>query len=168
MKPHQLFQAAGAEMQREIVAYLQNEQRPAFRTAINQLAIARKLRPVFLQRKSKEQQAAWLADQLRLKSSDSLAEQVIQVWLLKGQTKMLAAFLDAIGVEHKDGEVSADLPDDIDTKKAKAAIDSLLKKFPAKHVAIYLHLFQTQKEGGWAGLAAAMTECDAIKLNAAS
>ena len=79
MKAHQLIQAVGPELQTEIIAYLRNEQRGAYRAAIDTLATQKKLRPVFIKSKTKEQQATWLLDQMRIKSGDALAEQVRQV-----------------------------------------------------------------------------------------
>ena len=156
MKAHLLIQAIGPELRNEILAYLQTEQRGAYRAAIDNLAVQKKLRPVFIQKKTKEQQAAWLYDQLRIKTGDALAEQIIQIWLLKGKPKMLTTFLDAVGIEHDgNGEVK-DLPEEIEATKAKKGIDALLKDFPPKHVALYMHIFQMQKEGGWPGLTEAI------------
>ncbi len=164
MKAYQLIHAAGPDVQKEVIGYLQTEQRGAFRAAVDNLAVARKLRPVFMQKKSKEQQAAWLLDQIKLKMNDGLAEQVLQIWLLKGKPAMLITFLDAVGIKHDGkGEVE-DLPETIEEKKAKAGIDALLKDNPPAHVAMYLHLFQMQKEGGWTGLTEAMKDVPEIQM----
>lgn len=129
MKAHQLIHAIGPELQKEIIAYLQAEQRAAYRAVL-----------------------------------DNLAEQILQIWLLKGRPQMLTEFLDAIGVEHNGSGEVEQLPDAIDAAKARSGIERLLKKFPPRHVAVYLHLFQMQKEGGWPGLAEAMSGVDAIRL----
>lgn len=164
MRAHQLIHAIGPDLQKEITGYLQTEQRAAYRAVMDNLAVQRKLRPVFLQKKTKEQQASWLLDQLGLKGNEAVAEQILQIWLLKGRPEMLAEFLDAIGVEHDGkGEVQ-ELPEVIDPAKAKSGIERLLKKFPPGHVSLYLHLFQMQREGGWAGLTEAMSGFDAIRL----
>ena len=168
MKAHLLIQAIGPELQKEILTYLQTEQRGAYRAAIDTLAVQKKLRPIFILKKTKEQQAAWLFDQLRIKTGDALAEQVIQIWLLKGQPKMLTTFLDAVGIEHDgNGEVK-DLPDEIDAKKAKEGVEALLKDFPPKHAALYLHIFQMQKEGGFPGLTEAIAGFPELNLQAAA
>jgi hypothetical protein len=122
---------------------------------MNTLAASRKLRPIFLQRKSREDQQKWLLEQLHMKSNDSVAEQVIQLWLLKGQQGMLKTFLDAVGIEHKEGEVE-NLPEEITEEQGKAGIAALLAEVPAEKAAVYLHMFQMQRPGGWAGLAKAI------------
>lgn len=164
MKGHLLIQAIGPELRNEILGYLRTEQRGAYRAAIDTLAVQKKLRPIFIKKKTKEQQVAWLYDQLRIKPGDALAEQIIQIWLLKGKPEMLGTFLDAIGVEHENGEVKTDLPDDIDATQAEKGIDALLKSYPAKHVALYLHIFQMQKEGGWPGIAGALDAHPELQL----
>ena len=165
MKAHQLFQSIGPELQKNIVSYVQTEHRAAYRLVVDALAQQRKLRPVFIQRKSRDEQAAWVGDHLTHKANDSVAEQIMQLWLLKGQSDMLITFLDAIGVKHDGkGEVE-DLPEEIEPKKAEAGIAALLEKFPGKQVGLYLTMFQMQKEGGWPGLATAMEEHPEIKLD---
>jgi hypothetical protein len=166
MKPHQLIQAIGTDLSKQIVTYVQTEHRAAYRLVLDTLAQQRKLRPVFLQKKSREEQAVWIAEQLTMRGNDGVAEQLVQLWLLKGQSDMLITFLDALGIKHDGkGEVE-DLPDEIDEKKAKTGITELLKKYPPKQVGLYLHMFRAQKPDGWAGLAKAVESVPEIKLDA--
>lgn len=162
----QLLQAIGPALQTEIIGYLQTEQRPAYRAVIQNLATARKLRPVYVQSKSKAEQTAWLLDQMRLRTNEEVTAQIFQIWLLKGQSKMLVTFLDAAGISHNgDGEVE-DLPEDISEASAEAGIKALLADYPEKNVALYLHMFQMQKLGGFAGITAAIEKHPALKLEA--
>ena len=111
MKAYQLVTTIGPELQHQIISYLQTEQRAAYRAVVQTLASQRKLRPVFILDKTKVQQAAWMIDLLRLKNNDTIAEQVLQIWLLKGQPTMLTTFLDAAGIPHDGkGEVE-ELPE---------------------------------------------------------
>ncbi len=164
MKAYQLFSAISPELQKEIVSHMFTQHKAAFRMVQGQLAQARKLRPVFLQQKTREEQFTWMLEQLRVKPHDTIAEQVIQLWLLKGQQPMLTAFLDAVGIEHKDGEVE-ELPDEIAEDKAKAGIEALLKEHSGEKVALYLTMFQKQKEGGWPGVTAAMEASPELRLS---
>ncbi len=162
----QLLQAIGPDLRQEIIAYLQNDQRPAYRAVIQNLAAARRLRPVFIQSKSKTEQSAWLMDQLRLRGNEDVTAQILQIWLLKGQSKMLVTFLDAAGIAHNgEGEVE-DLPEDIDEAKAEAAVSALLAAYPEKNVALYLRMFQMQKEGGFSGISAVLEKRPELKLEA--
>lgn len=167
MKAYQLISAISPELQKEIVSHMFVNHKAAFRMVQGQLAQARKLRPVFLQQKSREDQFAWILEQLRMKPFDTVAEQVIQLWLLKGQQPMLTAFLDAVGIEHKEGEVE-ELPEQITEDKARAGIDALLKDHSAEKVALYLTMFQKQRDGGWTGITAAMESVPELKLTSAA
>jgi hypothetical protein len=77
---------------------------------------------------------------------------------------MLTTFLDSAGIEH-DGKGQVDeLPDDIAEDKAEAGVKALLAAFPAKQVALYLHMFQIQRPEGWAGLTKVMEAHPESKL----
>ena len=83
-----------------IIGWLRDSERDVFRTAVNSLAQQRKLRPVFVTRKPKPEQAAWLVDQLKMRGNEAVGENLLQIWLMKGRSPMLSQFLDAIGVTH--------------------------------------------------------------------
>ena len=53
---------------------------------------------------------------------------------------------------------------EIEAAKAKKGIDALLKDFPPKHVALYMCIFQMQKEGGWPGLTDAIAGYPDLQL----
>jgi hypothetical protein len=163
MKAYQLISAISPDLQKEIVSHMFTQHKAAFRMVQGQLAQARKLRPVFLQQKTREEQYTWMLEQLRVKPHDTIAEQVIQLWLLKGQQPLLTCFLDAVGIVHKDGEVE-DLPEEITEEQAKAGVDALLKDHSAEKAALYLTMFQKQKEGGWPSITAAMQARPELQL----
>jgi uncharacterized protein YqgV (UPF0045/DUF77 family) len=64
---------------------------------------------------------------------------------------MLADFLDALAIAHKDGAVD-DLPAGVEDAKLTAAVENLLAKYPAEEVAIYLNAFYTMNEAHWPNL----------------
>jgi len=164
MKAQQLLQAIGPELRQQIISYVQNDERPAYRAVIQSLTQARKLRPQFILEKSRAQQGEWLLNQLYMKINDPVAEQLLQIWLLKSQGTMLITFLDAVGIPHDGKGQVEDLPEEIAEDKAQAGIDALLALYPPQQAALYLHMFQLQRPEGWPGLTAAMEKTEAIKL----
>jgi hypothetical protein len=70
---------------------------------------------------------------------------------MKQQTAMLAGFLDALGIAHKDGAVD-DLPATVEDAKLTAAVDGLLAKYPPEEVSVYLNAFYTMNEVHWPNL----------------
>jgi hypothetical protein len=167
MKAHQLIQAIDPELRQQILTYMQTDERPAYRAVIDSLAAQRKLRPQFIFEKSRAQQAEWLTTQLGAKVNDPVAEQLLQIWLLKSQPAMLTTFLDAVGIAH-DGKGQVDeLPEEITEEKAKAGIDALLAAFPAPQAALYLQMFQLQRPEGFPGLTAAIAANESVQIGEA-
>lgn len=164
MKAQQILQAIGPELRQQIITYVQTDERPAYRAVIQSLAQARKLRPQFILEKSRAKQGEWLLSQLYMKTNDPVAEQLLQIWLLKSQSAMLITFLDAVGIEHDGKGQVEELPEEITEEKAAAGIQALLELYPPQQVALYLHLFQLQRVEGWPGLTAAMEKTESIKL----
>ena len=70
---------------------------------------------------------------------------------MKKHTQMLIDFLDALGVEHKDGVVD-DLPATVDDAKLKDAVEKLLGKYPQEEVAVYLNAFYSMNDVSWPNL----------------
>jgi hypothetical protein len=164
MTAQQLLEAIGPELRTQILCYIQSEERPAYRAMVNSLASARKLRPQFVLEKSREKQQDWLLAQLNLKTNGPVIEQLIQIWLLKSQSQMLITFLTAVGIEHDGKGQVEELPEQIAEEKAKAGIEALLASYPAKQVALYLHMFQGQRPGGWEGLTKAIAAQGGVSL----
>jgi hypothetical protein len=164
MKAFQIFQAISPELRAEILAWTQKDAREAFNTALFEVGAKRKLRPQYFNSKSPEERVSWLANYLGWKMYDGVTEQILQLWLLKAKTPMLTAFLDAAGVKH-DGKAQVDdLPETLDAKKVKDGVDAMLKDHPGEQVAIYLLLFQRQKEGGWPAITAELEKRQELKL----
>jgi hypothetical protein len=168
MKAYQMLQAISPSLSKEILTYLNTETRDAYRTALYQVAAQRRLRPQYLQQKTRDQQAQWLLEQLKVKAFDGVGEQLLQLWLLKAKTAMLNGFLDAAGVKHDGKGQVDDLPEEITAEQAAAGVDAMLKDNPGEHVAVYLHLFQTQREGGWPTIADELEKRPELKLAAAA
>jgi len=153
MKSYEIFREMNPETVLSIFAFLRNEQRDVYTASLSTLATNRKLRPVFIQRKPGREQVAWMAKHIQLKTSAEVAEQVLQLWLLKAHSDLLISFLDGMGIEH-DGEGAAeDIPDDLDAKQLTKTADKLLESHDRELVAVYLHTFQLQRPGGWSEIA---------------
>ncbi len=164
MRANELFQGISADVADSVLRYFREEERDVYRSAVSTLAQQRKLRPIFVQRKPVDDQIAWLVKTLKLRSSEEVAEQILQVWLLKARSEMLIKFLDDVGIEHdEDGSVE-DLPETIDAAKLKTAVDNLLGAYPASEVVVYLWMFQMQTAEGWPEIAELLKNDERLKL----
>ena len=126
----------------EVFTYLQKEQKPVYKAAIQGLANQRNLRGVFIERKPPNERYPWLKAALSRPISDALASHLLQGWLLGANKPMLNDFLDALGIAHEEDGTVEELPASPPKEKITEAIEQLLTKYPAEKVAIYLHAFR--------------------------
>lgn len=149
MRAYQLFQNISSDLATEIFSYLRSNEKDTYQGLVGSLAEQRKLRPIFILKKTPADQIAWLCKTSHLKIADGVDEHVLQIWLLNQQRALLISFLDSMGIEH-DGEGSVDnLPDELDPDKLKTTVDQLLESNPEEIVKVYLHVFQLQRSDGW-------------------
>ena len=145
-----IFQRISKDISLQIIQYLKGEEKEAYKSVLAGLAQSRNLRTIFIQKKPIDKQISWIIDNLKLKTSNEIADQVFQVWLLKAKKDMLIGFLDQLGIEHDgEGSVEGDLPEKLDKKKLTKAVEEMLEKRSEEEVKIYPHLFQSQRSGGW-------------------
>ena len=138
-----------------------------YKSALASLAQARKLRPVFVQRKSVADQIAWMHKTLKLRGSDTVAEHLLQVWFMKFQQPLLIKFCDGMGIEHNgEGSVDGALPPELDPEKLSETVDALYSEFNPRIVSLYLHLFNLQRTGGWGALEKVLSNDARVRLGA--
>jgi len=149
----------------EIFTFLQAEQKPVYKAAIQGLANQRNLRGVFVERKPPVERHPWMQAALGRRVSDGLASHLLQAWLLGANKQMLCDFLDSLGIAHQeDGTVDV-LPAAPPQEKIAEAVAQLLAKYPAESVAIYLHAFRDMdSEVQWPALDEILAEEPRLKL----
>nr|WP_221285091.1 hypothetical protein [Haloferula luteola] len=145
--------------------WFRDNDRNVYKTAVATLAQSRKLRPVFIQKKALPEQYAWILKTLQTKSAEAIGEHLMQAWLMAGNQELLAAFCDAMGIEHDGkGSVTGELPEELDAAKLDAAVDSLMERFDPKIVTVYLQFFNLQNSGGWGALSSKLESDERLKL----
>ncbi len=165
MKPHELFKLLDPVIVAELFTTFREEEREIYKSAVASLAQARKLRPIFVQKKPVTEQIAWMHKTLGLRGSDMIAEHLLQVWFMKFQQPLLINFCDGMDIAHNgEGSVEGELPKQLDAEKLRATVESLFGDFNPKIVSLYLHVFNLQTPGGWESLTAALESDDRIKL----
>jgi hypothetical protein len=163
MNASQIFSAMDDATASGVFQYLRNQERKIYSAALSSLCTHKKLRPVVVQKKPVLEQIDWMLKNVRQKSANEIAENVLQLWLLKGNSKLLVAFLDGLGITH-DGEGAAeDIPETLDAGKLKATVDQLLSEYDPALVRVYLHTFQMQRKGGWREIAELIASTPALQ-----
>ena len=157
MKAHLMFTAMTPATSQAITGWLRETEKNVFQSALVTLAAQRKLRPIFVARKTRAEQVVWMAEQLKSKLNEAVGENLLQIWLMKGRPAMLISFLNTLGVPHDgNGGIEGEIPATLDPEKIKSGTSALLAAHPAEEVAIYLNLFQLQQAGGWPELQAVL------------
>ncbi|MCP5535316.1 MAG: hypothetical protein H7A51_03665 [Akkermansiaceae bacterium] len=166
MHAYELFQNVKPSIVTDMFMWMRDTDRNLYKTALGSLATNRKLRLAFLQKKSAADQIAWMHKTLQLKTSDMIAEHLLQVYFMKGQEGMLVTFCDAVGIAHDGkGQVEGDLPETLEKEQLKTAVDALLEANDPALVALYLHTFNLQTPDGWSSLAEALESDERLKLS---
>jgi len=148
---HELLGFMSPALAQEILTFSYESDKPVYRAVLAAVAEARKVRPVFLERQPRTQRHATMLQTLTRPALDMVTGNLIRSWLLKKYKSMLMDFLDSLGITHKEGVVD-DLPATMDDAKLRAAVDTLLSKYPPEVVAVYLNAFNDMNEVDWPNL----------------
>jgi hypothetical protein len=148
---HELFGFMSPGLAVRIIEFAHDDNKELYRTALATVAQARKLRPAFFERTPRASRHALMASMLARPGLEPLAANLLRDWLMKDKVPMLAAFLDTLGVAHKDGAAD-DLPATVEEAQLRAAVDKLLAQYPPEEVAVYLNAFYTMNDVRWPNL----------------
>lgn len=167
MKAFEIYQKVDPSLVEEMFRWIRENERQLYKSTVATLAANRRLRPVFVEKKSVAEQIAWIHKTLKLRPSDTVGEHLFQVYLMKGQQELLIGFCDGLGIPHNgEGSVEGSLPESLDDEKLKSTVDSLLEKHDPKIVSLYLRIFNLQTSTGWENLAALLSDDPRLSLSA--
>jgi hypothetical protein len=162
---HELLGFMSANLANEMLDFTRESDKPAYKATLNAVAQARHVRPVFMERQPRAQRHAAMIATLSRPALEAAAAGLIRVWLVKKQRAMLVDFLNALGIPNNEGVVD-DLPATMDDAKLKSAIETLLAKYPAEAVAVYLNAFNDMNEANWANLKTMLESDSRLQLGA--
>lgn len=166
MKAFEVYQQVDPALVSDMFLWLRENERQLYKSAVASLTAARKLRPIFVEKKPVPEQIAWLHKTLKLRTSDTIGEHLFQAYFMKGQQQLLIAFCDGLGIEHDgEGSVEGSLPDTLDNEKLKSTIETLLEGNDAKLITLYLQIFNLQTESGWENLGKLLEEDERLTLS---
>ena len=164
MKSYSIFQKSDDATVNAFLEWMRNQERNVYRAALRELGALKKLRPQYMQQKPVAEQFEWLKKMLSWKPAETIADHLLQVWLIRKHEGMLVSFIEKLGIEHNGHGVVDVLPETLDADKLKEAVDSLFETYPAGAVSVYLHMFQNQTEEGWPELQAILDNDERITI----
>lgn len=109
-----------------------------------------KFRPKSVMSLPVEKKARHLATMAQV--SDLLAARLLIAYHLDQQRPMMATFLDALGIEHAEGLITAESPTAPAAEKLDAAVNALAQQYPPADVARYFWTLLWQDPETWGGL----------------
>ena len=165
MRSHEIFQRMPPPLAAQIFTFVQTEQKPVYKAAIQGLANQRNLRSVFIERKPPVERHPWMQSALSRGVSDALASHILHAWLVGAHREMLCDFLDALEIKHEEDGTVEEIPSAPPKEKIAAAAERLLVKYPANEVAVYLHAFRDMDAAvQWPALDKILAEEPRLKL----
>lgn len=162
---NELFAKMPAAVAAQIFTHFAENEKHLLKATMDTLASQRKLRPIFVERKPREERFRWLQDALGRKQNEGAAAHLLQVWLVGAHSKLLCDFLDGLGIAHDEHGTIEELPSAPDKAKLSEVISGLMEKHDPAVVSVYLHAFQaTDDKGGWSTLEELLAEDPRLKL----
>lgn len=152
MRANELFGKLSPGLANTIFEFLIGQDKASYKSALQTLAAQRKLRPIFLERKPKTERHVWMRDALARPQNETIASNLIQIWLINARSSMLCDFLDALGIEHDEKGGIDSLPESPNKETLMTAINKVFEKYPREEVLVYLHAFQSMDIAGWTPL----------------
>jgi hypothetical protein len=148
----------------EILDHAFSSDKENYRFTLKAVAEARKVRPIFLQRKPRPERHRDMLATLCRPQLEAVASQLLTGWLLKAHQAMLIDFLDHLGIAHEKGVISQ-CPPSMEDAKLAAAVDALLAQYPQEKVGVYLHVFYATSDARWPNLATLLRTDTRLQLS---
>ena len=152
MRPHEVFAAMPPEQTASFFAALAEECPAVFQQAVHAAAQAMKSRPQYLLRQPMEKRAAAVRRALARVASGPFAEEVLASYFLECRKKVLTAWLDQVGLKHKDGVLEDDSPECPPEKKLAQHVKAFLGKGKDPDRPLLLAAFAAQSAIDWPAL----------------
>jgi len=152
MTAHELFATFSPAEAGEVFGWLLESDKAAYKTMAGMLATRRKLRPVFVERKPRDERHAWMREAVSRPANADLATEILQAWIMGANEKMVCAFLDSLKVPHDGKGLIETLPAEPPAGEVAAAVDALFASNPPLAVRAYLHLFSAMDMTDWPAL----------------
>ena len=166
MTTSELFAGMPASLATDILEFNHANERRLYKAAIDAVAQARHVRPVFIERQPRAEQHALLVTSLGRPQFALAADTLLRNWLLKKHSSILTGFLDALGIKHDKGVVE-DLPKAVEDPVLRNAVETLLNQHPHEVVAVYLIAFNSMNGENWANLDALLKSEPRLQLKRA-
>ena len=149
MTANELFSRLSAGESGDLFSWFHEQDRSGYRSCLGMLASRRKLRPVFVERKPRDERHAWMKEALARPANADLAAEILQAWILGPNAKMVFDFLEELKIPHDGKGIIENLPPEPPATEVNQAVENLFKNHPSAVVMVYLNLFASMDISDW-------------------
>ena len=165
LSSHELLGFMSPALANDILSFIFESDKPAYRAMLAAVAEVKRVRPIFLERQPRAERHTTMLSALTKPQLETAAATFIRAWLVKKHAAMLVDFLNALEIKNENGVVE-DLPAAMDDAKLEAAVEILLGKYPHEVVAVYLNAFNDMNEANWTNLKSLLESDKRLQLGA--
>ena len=160
MRSYQVFAAMTPERSVELLRALREDAPGVVEQAVAAAALAMKARPVYLKKQPFEKRAHAVRRALSRVAADPVASEVLAVYFLKSRNELLCEWLDALGLEHEEGVLEADAPDQPPKAELDKHVEAFLGDGSDADRSLLLSAFAAQDAIDWPDLEARVAPAD--------
>ena len=158
MRPYQIFASMDEEVCHHFFGGLAEGAPAMFAQLCGAAAQAMKARPAYVSKLPLEKKANAMRRALARVSADPLAEEMLAVYFLECRKELLAEWLDGLGIEHEDGTLKADAPEQPEEGKLREFVGTFRTGEDASDRELLLRAFSAQTAIEWPALEAMLSE----------
>ncbi len=146
MRAYQVFAAMSPERAVEVLRILAEKSPATFSQALLAAAGALNLRPVYLKRQSFENRAQTVRRAMARIGANAVAEEILATYFLECRSELLVEWLDSLGLEHDEGTLKSNAPEQPTKKKMEQALQKFLDADPDRDLLVRAFASQTAVE----------------------
>src|ERR1039457_4908260 len=98
---HELLGFMSPALANDILSFIFESDKPAYKATLAAVAEAKHVRPIFLERQPRTERHTTMLSALTKPNLDAAAAAFIRAWLVKKHAAMLVDFLNALGIPHE-------------------------------------------------------------------
>ena len=122
---HELLGFMSPTLAKEILSFIFESDKPAYKATLAAVAEAKRVRPIFLERQPRAERHTTMLSALTKPNLDGAAAAFIRAWLVQKHAAMLTDFMNTLEIKNEKGVVE-DLPTAMEDAKLKPAVEILL------------------------------------------
>jgi hypothetical protein len=152
MRAYQIFAAIDPDHSEAVLREIAKEAPAMFTQGVYAAAAAFRSRPQFLAKQPFAKRASMVRRALARVAANPVAEEMLATYFLECKKDVLIEWLDAIGLEHKEGMLEADAPEEPDADKLKSTVAQFRAGDDEPDRLLLLRAFAAQSAIEWPAL----------------